>query len=145
MLVKLHSPTAQVPVRKTTGSAGYDLFADIYDPVVIHANDEPVEIETNISVKIPNGYVGIIKPRSGLAFNDSIDTMAGVIDSDYRGKIKLLLVCHGGEGDYYNVNSGQRIEQMIVIPHLSDKFEVVTDLESETERGENGFGSTGNN
>lgn len=85
-----------------------------------------------------------MKPRSGLAFRYGVDTMAGVIDSDYRGEVKVLLVTHGNCYCATSVKKGDRIAQLLIVPCLNQHdFKVVDDFNDETERGSNGFGSTG--
>ena len=139
MKFKLNSKTAKAPKRSTKGSAGYDLFAD-EDAMILHGIATP--IETNISVEIPYGYVGFIKPRSGLAFNYGIDTMAGVIDSDYRGTLRLLLTCHDTV-DEYMVTKTDKIAQLVVLPCDMSPVEIVDELSDPNTRN-GGFGSTGN-
>jgi len=142
MKFKLNSKTAKAPKRSTEGSAGYDLFADIkVGQQLFVENNETVVIETNVSVAIPYGYVGLIKPRSGLAFDNGVDTMAGVIDSDYRGTLRLLLTCHNDE--FTLVKHGTKIAQMVVVPCDMSPVEIVDELDDPNTRV-GGFGSTGN-
>ena len=139
--VKLLTPTAKCPTKGSSQAAGYDIYADC-EATVTH--DCSAHISTGIAVKIPDGYVGIIKPRSGLAFRQGVDTMAGVIDSDYRGELKVLLATHGSYYDVVSVSKGDRIAQLLIVPCLNQQdFKVVDDFDDETERGSNGFGSTG--
>lgn len=142
MKVKLLSPTAKAPVRGTDGAAGYDLYADNEKRVNIVGGLTTV-VETNIAVKIPDGYVGLVKPRSGSAFKAAVDTMAGVIDQDYIGPLKLLLTCHTNHQETV-VERGDRIAQLVVVPCLQEDVEIVDELDN-TERGAGGFGSTGLN
>lgn len=149
MKIKLLTDTAKIPTRGTEHSAGYDIYADgIGDG---HYTQERVyrkataSISTGIAVQIPPGYVGLIQPRSGLAFKHSIDTMAGVIDSDYTGEIKVLLTRHSDAlPSYHGIKQGDRIAQLIVVPCYMAELELVDSLE-DTGRGDNGFGSTGEN
>ena len=140
MKVKLLTDTAKAPERQSEGAGGYDIFAD--NSEVIHVvTGTPKAINTGVAVQIPKGYVGFIKPRSGLAFKKGIDHMAGVIDSDYTGEIKLLLTSNSSYGEL-RVEQGDRVAQLVVLPCYTDDIELVDDLE-DTERGNNGFGSSG--
>jgi len=98
-------------------------------------------VKTGLSVEIPEGYYGRIAPRSGLAHKNGIDVLAGVVDSSYRGEIRVILYNTDKE-ETLQVRSGDRIAQMIVERHYNFEFVEVEDL-SVTERGEGGFGSTG--
>ena len=115
--------TAVTPARKTEGAAGFDIYSD-QDLARVHFG-QVASISTGIAVAIPDGFVGLIKPRSGLAVSRGVDTMAGVIDSDYRGE------------------RGERIAQLVVVPVMLDATEV--DELDYTLRGSEGFGSTGVN
>jgi dUTP pyrophosphatase len=131
--------TAVTPMRQTDGAAGFDIYSD-HDLARVHFG-QVVVISTGIAVAIPEGYVGLIKPRSGLAVRRGVDTMAGVIDSDYRGEIKVVLTVHSTDIVPFRVEPGERIAQLVVVPVMLESMEV-TDLD-ETDRGESGFGSTG--
>lgn len=127
---------ATIPVKGTTGAAGYDLFA--VDEHVI-AFGTRILIPTDIVMAIPEGYVGILKSRSSMAVK-YMDTEAGVIDSDYRGNVKVLIHNHGEHN--YIVHKKDKIAQLLVIP--APNFEPQESLElSATDRGIAGFGSTG--
>jgi dUTP pyrophosphatase len=89
---------------------------------------------------IPHGYVGLIWPRSGLALKQGIDTGAGVIDADYRNVVGVLLFNHTTEP--YRVCAGDRIAQIMIQPVVMCEPVAVSALDN-TDRGENGFGSTG--
>lgn len=145
MKIKLLTEGAKVPTKGTDGAAGYDLYADMtgVNSHVFVEHNKLTEVNTGVAISIPEGYVGIIKPRSGLAFIEGVNTLAGVIDSDYTGHVKLLLTSHGC-GTYTRVKHQIRIAQLLIIPVASFDFEVVDTLE-DTERGEGGFGSTGVN
>ena len=93
-------------------------------------------------MEIPEGYVGLVYARSGLACKRGLApaNKVGVVDSDYRGEIKVALHNHGKEAQ--TVEKGERIAQMVIAPYLSVNYEEADEL-SETERGEGGFGSTG--
>lgn len=140
MKIKLLTPTATAPTYATDGSAGLDLYADedcILDSV--YDGGRKV-ISTGISVEIDADKTGLVWPRSGMASKFGIDTGAGVIDSDYRGELKVLLFNHGD--DTYRIKRGDRIAQLLIVPSYRPKIEIVDSLD-ETERGAGGFGSTG--
>lgn len=132
---KLH-PEAVVPTRATEGSAGWDLYGTEDFELWLGCSHA---VSTGIAVEIPVGYAGFIWPRSGLA-KRRLDTLAGLIDSDYRGEVKVLLINHSE--DLIKIPKGARIAQLVVAPILMDEIEVVEDLSS-TFRGVGGFGSTG--
>lgn len=142
MKIKLLTDTATAPTRGSEEAAGFDIYAD--NEEVLHVvSGTPVCINTGVAVKIPTGYVGFIKPRSGLAFKKGIDHMAGVIDADYTGEIKLLLTSHSTYGEL-RVERGMRVAQLVVVPCYMGDVEIVDELDN-TERGAGGFGSTGLN
>ena len=137
MKVKLLNVNATVPTRNNPTDAGLDFYAA--EKRMITAGSR-ILIGTGIAVAIPKGKVGFLKSRSGLASKSKLDTEAGVIDSSYRGEVKVLL---HNVGEYaFHVFPGDRIAQMVVAKVEQPKFEVVEDL-SDTDRGEGGFGSTG--
>jgi len=126
--------------RGSNESAGYDIHAS--EDAVIKKN-KTTAIETNLNISISPNHVGLIQPRSGLAFNNSIDTLAGVIDSDYKGDIKVLLINHGTKE--YKVSKGDRIAQIVFLPIPSVRMTVnkkSTFHSPNNERGTKGFGST---
>ena len=140
MKVKLLTGTAKAPIRSTAGAGGFDLFAD-NDKAILLTNGYPQVVSTGVAMAIPEGFVGLIQPRSGLAFKHGVDHLAGVIDHDYTGEVKLLLTSHSEAGSLI-VNRGDRVAQIVVVPCYMGKIEITAELE-DTERGTNGFGSTG--
>lgn len=134
--VKRLNENAVLPT-KNKGDAGYDLYS--LGEVVIAPNGTLL-VDTGIALEIPSGYVGLVWPRSGMAVKYGLDTMAGVIDSSYRGELKVLL--WNNSDSYMMFKAGTKIAQMVVVQHLDDEVVEVTEL-SNTSRGENGFGSTG--
>lgn len=139
--VKRLTDTARIPTRGSEGAAGYDLYADLTFPGIIHAGDTQ-RISTGISAEIPRGMVGLVYARSGLAANHGLRpaNCVGVIDSDYRGEIQVAL--HNDTGHDEIVAPNQRIAQLVLMPYLTMEFREVDAL-SETGRGIGGFGSTG--
>lgn len=133
---------AQMPVYGTEYSAGADLSACMEMPVTIHAGTTEF-IHTGIAVAIPSGLVGLIYARSGLACKQGLApaNKVGVIDSDYRGEIIVALHNHSAED--LVVEPGQRVAQMVIAPYIYAEYEENNSLD-ETDRGDGGFGSTGN-
>ncbi len=137
LLVKKLFPDALVPLRAHEGDAGVDLFS--YENRVL-APGERALISTGISVAVPDGFVFLIKDRSGLAAKHGLTTLAGVVDSGYRGEVKVVLLNTGSKP--YSISKGDRIAQALVLPVPDFVVEEVDDLDSSS-RGEGGFGSTG--
>ena len=150
---KLH-PHAKEPFRANISDAGYDLFS--IDYVMLEPSQRRL-VSTGINVEIPEGFYGRVAPRSGLACKKGIDVMAGVIDSGYRGEIKVLLINFNFEG--YNlkpnafeamfvsanrieIKPGDRIAQLIIEKCHNVEWKAMQTLE-ESQRGEQGFGSSG--
>ena len=129
--------TAKIPTRATDRAAGLDLYADA--KVTVSPGDRAL-VSTGIAVAIDPGQAGVIWPRSGMATKFGMDTGAGLIDEDYRGEIRVLLFNHGD--DPYYVEQGDRIAQLVIQPVMKPTIYDVAEL-PETERGENGFGSSG--
>ena len=136
MQVKLLSSNAIQPTRGSLNSAGHDLYSA--ERLTVPAKGQAM-VSTDISIALPHGTYGRVAPRSGLALK-GLDVGAGVVDSDYRGIIKVILFNHGHKD--YMVEKGERIAQIIVTQICLDNFEVVESLD-ETVRGVDGFGSTG--
>ena len=137
--VKRLTPTAKLPTRGSLGAIGLDLYADNSVAYGIQGGDHDT-IHTGISIAIPQGWYGRIAPRSGLASKHGIDVLAGVIDSDYRGEI--LVVLHNTSRVTFLVSAGDRIAQLIF--ERADTLPLVeVDNLDDTARGNSGFGSTG--
>lgn len=141
--IKKLSENAIIPTYGTPFAAGADLYACIDEKTDI-APGETKMVGTGIAMEIPEGYVGLVFARSGLACKKGIApaNKVGVIDSDYRGEIKVALHNHNISGDALSVESGERIAQISIVPYLKAEFEECDSLE-DTDRGEKGFGSTG--
>ena len=139
--IKKTSETATIPTKAHDSDAGWDLYAD--EDVIINPNTQRL-ISTGISMEIPDGTVGLIWPRSGLAVKQGVDVFAGVVDSGYRGEVKVCLFNAGSvwATPIVEIAKGDRIAQILFqhIPHFH--LEEVSDLE-EADRGEGGFGSSG--
>lgn len=132
---------AIIPKQATTGSAGYDLCACMDAPQTIEPGERCV-FPSGLAAEIPAGTAGFIFTRSGLGIKKGIHVTngVGVIDSDYRGEIRIGL--HNLSAEPYTVQPGERIAQMIIMPYFAPVIEEVTSL-TETDRGAGGFGSTG--
>lgn len=131
--------SGSVPVRGSDEAAGYDLRAA--ESLILKPMSMGV-IGTGIVVKIPIGFHGEVRSRSGLAAKQMVFVLnsPGTIDSDYRGEVKVILMNLGTQ-DFW-VNVGDRIAQLVISPHASVDFVMVDELD-ETERGVGGLGSTG--
>ena len=132
---------AVTPAYGTEYSAGADLYACMNEPVVIEPGMTEF-IHTGIAMEIPEGLVGLIYARSGMACKKGIApaNKVGVIDADYRGEIMVSLFNHSKEPRV--IEHGERIAQLVIVPFLAAQWNEVDEL-SETVRGEGGFGSTG--
>ena len=137
--IRLLNDNAKVPKKGTEYSAGYDLYS--VEETEIKSGETKL-IGTGIAAEIPNGYFGGVFARSGLAVKEGLRpaNCVAVIDSDYRGEIKVSL--HNDSKEDRVITEGERIAQLIIIPFLSVQFNEAETL-SETGRGEGGFGSTG--
>ncbi|MDW9491764.1 dUTP diphosphatase [Sinorhizobium meliloti] len=136
--VKKLTPTATIPTRGSAQAAGLDLYLD-QDELVIHSGKRALA-STGIAVAIPEGHYGRVAPRSGLSVNNGVDIMAGVIDSDYRGEVKVLIL--NTDRRTHVFTRGQKIAQLIIEAIALIPPQEVEEL-PDTLRGENGFGSTG--
>lgn len=147
---------AVLPTYATEGSAAMDLYVITDSAVEIKPGESKV-FDTGLAVEIPEGYVGLIVGRSGLGFKNriSLANRVGVIDSDYRGEIKVKLSNENfartsatnnsivSELDKaFTVSNHDRVAQMLIMPVIQAEIELTDEL-SDTERGANGFGSTG--
>lgn len=139
--VKRLSSTAALPVHGSGQAAGYDLCADIAEPLTI-APGETKKVETGLAFAIPDGYFGGIFARSGLSTKKGLRpaNCTGVVDSDYRGPVIVAL--HNDSGEARTIEPGERIAQLILLPYLAAEFEETEELDA-TARGGGGFGSTG--
>jgi deoxyuridine 5'-triphosphate nucleotidohydrolase len=137
LLVKRLSPEAVLPKRSTKEAAGYDLSS--VENVTIEPGHRAI-VSTGLAVAIPKGCYARLAPRSGLAVKFGIHVGAGVVDRDYRGPVKLVIMNLGQEA--VHIQRGDRIAQMILEQIKTPEVEEVQELE-ETIRNENGFGSTG--
>lgn len=142
MKIKRLNDKAIVPTRSSSQAAGYDLYACLPNKELILWPHDTALIDTGWAMKIPKGCFGAIFARSGLAVKQGLRpaNCVGIIDSDYRGAVKVAL--HNDSDEHQSVIDGERIAQLIIMPYYEVDFDEVEELD-ETERGEGGFGSTG--
>lgn len=139
--VKRLHPQAQLPTYGTPEAAGADLYACLEESLVIEPG-ETVFVPTGLALEVPKGCAGLVYARSGLACKQGLApaNKVGVIDSDYRGEIRVVLHNHGKTPQ--TISHGQRIAQLIITPVLTPAYEEAEEL-TDTGRGSGGFGSTG--
>lgn len=130
------------PQRGSSSAAGYDLKACLEEDEILIGPHHTKKIKTGIKIAIPEHYCGLILPRSGLASKEGLRpaNTPGLIDSDYRGDIIVAL--HNDSNETKKVTKGERIAQLVIIPYMAINFCPVENLD-ETDRGIQGFGSTG--
>lgn len=140
--VKKMNFSAKLPFRATVGSAGADLFACLEQEVILKPN-ERLLIPTGIAIELEDSSCGaFIFPRSSVSYKNgvSLANCVGVVDSDYRGEIKVPLINHSSSD--FIIHNGDRIAQMVIMPVILPEF-IESDTLEDTVRGEGGFGSTG--
>lgn len=139
--VKLLDPRAKMPTYGSVDAAGADLYAVTDGPVTV-APGQTVLIHTGLALAIPQGFVGLVYARSGLATKQGLApaNKVGVIDADYRGE--LMVALHNHSGETRTVECSDRIAQLVITPYLTAQFTQQEELD-DTVRGEGGFGSTG--
>ncbi len=140
--IKKLNPDAILPKYGTEFAAGADLYACEGKSISIGAG-ETVFVHTGIALQIPDGFVGLIYARSGLACKRALApaNKVGVIDSDYRGEIIVALHNHSNEAQ--SIEDKERIAQLVIAPYFTADF-IESDALEDTSRGADGFGSTGN-
>ena len=139
--VKRLRPSARLLENQTAGSAGYDLHADLDEPVTLLPG-QTYPVPTGLAMAIAPGIAGFVFARSGLAIKHGIvpGNCVGVIDSDYRGEVIVGLRNHGAAP--FVLASGDRVAQLVLMPVLTPPVQECDQLD-ETARGAGGFGSTG--
>lgn len=132
---------AVAPKYGSAAAAGADLYAILDEPLTLEAGHTAL-VHTGLAVEIPEGFVGLICARSGLATKRGLApaNKVGVIDADYRGELMVALHNHGTEAQ--TIDHGERVAQLMLVPYLTADYTEVDEL-SDTVRGEGGFGSTG--
>lgn len=141
--VKKLRDDAIIPTQGSKYAAGYDLYAAIDAPITIKS-EETVKIGTGLAFELPEGFFAGLFARSGLATKKGLRpaNCVGVVDCDYRGEV--IVAIHNDSNRNTVIAPGDRIAQMILLPYQSMEFTEVNDL-NETDRGDGGFGSSGNN
>jgi dUTP diphosphatase len=136
-----HAAGLELPRYQTEDAAGLDLRAALESPLRLAPGAHDL-IPTGLSLAIPRGYEGQVRPRSGLAARHGVTVLnsPGTIDADYRGEVKVILINHGSEP--FTVERGDRIAQLVLAQVAQLPLETVESLDS-TERGAGGFGHTG--
>lgn len=139
--VKKLNPNAKLPTYGSAEAAGADLYACLNEPITIHPGDS-AWIPTGIALEVPKGCAGLIYARSSMGVKRGLApaNKVGVIDSDYRGEIRVVLFNHGKTPQI--VENAERVAQFLITPVLTPDYEEVDEL-TDTDRGTGGFGSTG--
>lgn len=127
---------AKMPTRAHSSDAGFDLYAR--ETAIVEAKDS-CKFDTGVHIEIPEGYVGFLKSKSGLNVKHGI-TSEGVIDAGYTGSIVVKL--YNNSGYDYKVNAGDKISQLVLLPIVTPELEIADSL-TNSDRGDNGFGSSG--
>lgn len=138
-------PDARIPTYGSDGAACFDFFAYCPNTRTFLLPNNPVVFNTGVAIEIPEGWALLIYSRSGHGFKSDtrLSNCVGVIDSDYRGEIKVRLIRDTlGDSHPHYIDHGDRIAQGMLVPVEKIQFEIVNQL-STTERGAGGFGSTG--
>lgn len=140
--VKKLRANAKLPTRGSAQAAGYDLYACLDAESICIKPHETIKIGTGLSIEVPEGFFGGIFARSGIATNHGLRpaNCVGVADSDYRGEYIISL--HNDSDLTQTIAQNERIAQLVILPFLQVAFDEVNEL-NETERGEGGFGSSG--
>jgi dUTP pyrophosphatase len=136
-MLEVNAQGTLLPEYSSLGAAGADLYAN---EALTLGPGERAAVATGLRIEIPPGHAGLVWPRSGLAVRHGIDTLAGVIDSDYRGEVRVVLVNHGREP--VRIEPGDRIAQLVVQKVERVAFTSARELAGSM-RGVGGFGSTG--
>lgn len=148
--IKKLDPTAEIPTYAKEGDAGMDLRAVSMN--IKYGEDKEgytskeikyIEYDTGLAMEIPKGYVGYLFPRSSVSKTDlMLANCVGVVDSGYRGPVKLRFKKSGCSADVARYSVGERVGQIIIMPVPDFEFNEVEEL-TDTDRGDGGFGSTG--
>lgn len=139
--IKKLDERAVIPQYQSKQAAGCDLCAVLDEPVTLRSLERKL-IPTNLSIELPVGYEAQVRPRSGLALKHGVTVLntPGTIDADYRGNVGVILVNLSSEP--FTINNGDRIAQLVISKHERVEWNNVEEL-SNTDRGSDGFGSTG--
>jgi dUTP pyrophosphatase len=137
--IRLLDPRARPPARTREGDAGYDLRC--LDGFTLQPGERAL-VGTGVAIALPLGIAGLVTPRSGLAARHGISVVngPGLVDPNYRGELRVVLVNHGSEP--FEAAAGDRIAQLLLVPFWAPELQVVEELPS-SDREANGFGSSG--
>jgi dUTP diphosphatase len=137
--VHLLHPAARPPERSRPGDAAYDLRC--VEAFALEPGERRM-VPTGVAIALPSGTAGLVVPRSGLAIEHGISVVngPGLVDPNYRGELRVILVNLGSER--FEASAGDRIAQLLVVPFCAPELRLVDEL-PESERGSNGFGSSG--
>lgn len=141
--IKKINKEAKFPTHGSEYSAGYDLYACIPTETIVKPFST-LEVGTGLAMALPEGTFGAIYARSGLATREHLRpaNCVGIIDSDYRGEIKIVI--HNDSEEIQKITPGERVAQLVLQKYIPMSFQEIDELD-ETARGEGGFGSTGMN
>lgn len=128
---------ARLPEYAHPGDAGMDVFA--FENLALEPGERGM-VRTGVAMKVPEGYVGLVWDKSGRAVKEGLTTMAGVIDSGYRGEVQIVILNTSTEA--ITIEAGQKVAQILIQPVICAMIQEVSQLD-DTSRGDNGFGSTG--
>lgn len=128
---------ARLPEYAHPGDAGMDVFA--FENLALEPGERGM-VRTGVAMKVPEGYVGLVWDKSGRAVKEGLTTMAGVIDSGYRGEVQIVILNTSTEA--ITIEAGQKVAQILIQPVICGMIQEVSQLD-DTSRGDNGFGSTG--
>lgn len=131
----------QLPQYATPQSAGMDLRANIEEPFLLHPGERHL-FPTGLHIQLPDGYEGMVRPRSGLALKHGVTVLntPGCVDGDYTGDVGVILINLSNQ--CFEINPGERIAQLVISPIVQGKWIEVEELNG-TERGDGGFGHSG--
>jgi dUTP pyrophosphatase len=137
--IRLLDPRARPPARTREGDAGYDLRC--LDGFTLQPGERAM-VGTGVAIALPPGIAGLVTPRSGLAARHGISVVnsPGLVDPNYRGELRVVLVNHGSEP--FEAAAGDRIAQLLLVPYWAPELQVVEELPP-SDRAANGFGSSG--
>lgn len=136
--VKLLNKDAKAPVRAHKKDSGVDLYATKNMRIEAHSS---VLVPTGIAIQLEDGYEATVRPKSGISAKTFKRVVYGTVDTDYRGEIKVVV--DNVSNNHQFIEKGKKIAQLVINPVVTPKINVVEDFEGESDRGENGFGSTG--
>jgi dUTP pyrophosphatase len=136
--IKRLSPNVPIPTYAYEGDAAFDLYCR--EDVTVQSG-ERVAVPTGIAMAIPDGFVGLVWDKSGIAIKKGLKTLGGVIDSGYRGEV--LVGIYNTDTEPFMFKAGEKVAQMIIQKKEVVRIEEVDELDDDTHRGDKGFGSSG--